>query len=153
MSKYILTPRTVFLSIIYVLIAFVMLNILDVGLDWFLNTVVFAILNWFNRLSFIIKIVVLFLGLGVFIGFLSLVGTFTTLLGGLIFNKLPNNNFTSITSFVLAICNAIWFIVRMWKIPDQYNFWVVCELILLSVFIWSLSSIVLPMKEQIKNVS
>ena len=43
--------------------------------------------------------------------------------------------------------------VRMWKIPDQYNLRVVCELILLSIFIWSLSSIALPMKEQIRNVS
>jgi hypothetical protein len=147
-----LTPKIAFLSAVYFIIALVLILIVDIGLYWFLQNVVFWILDWFNGLNLGFKLLIIFVGVAsLFWTLLSAVGTITTLLGGLIFNKLPQNLFTSISSFVLAIANAIWNIIILWKIPEHYNFWVVVELILLSVFIWSLSAIVLPAREQLNE--
>ena len=147
-----LTPRIALLSALYLIIAVALILLLDLGLEWLLNNVIFSILDWFNRLTLFFKILLLLIGGGsLFWGLLEMTGRISTLLGGLIFNKLPQNLFTVIAPFILAIANAIWYIVVLWRIPEHYNFWIVVELILLSVFIWQLSAIVMPAKEQMKS--
>ena len=150
-AEMVFTPKNVFLSILYLLISIVLLFLLDLGLDWFIGNIVFSVLDWFNHLNIFFKILVLILGGGsLFMALLELTGRLSTLLGGLIFNKFPQNLFTVIAPFVLSIVNSIWYIVLLWKVPEHYNFWIVFELIFISVFIWQLSAIVMPAKEQIK---
>lgn len=147
-----LTPKEAMLSALYFVIAVVLLVLLDFGLDWLLDNVVFNILNWFNRLTLFFKIFVFLIGgFTLFISLLQITGRMTTLLGGLIFNKLPQNLFTVIAPFVLAIANAVYCIIILWKVPAHYNFWIVVELIIISVFIWQLCAIVMPAKEQMKS--
>ena len=149
MSGY-LTPKIALLSALYFIIAMVLLFFVDVGLFYFINDVLINILNWFNRLTLFFKIFILVIGGGLFFALLELVQRFTTLLGGLIFNHLPQNWFTLISTFIISICNAILGIVWLWRIPNNYTFWIVCELIVLSGFIWSFSAITMPAKEQMK---
>ena len=146
-----LTPRIALLSALYFIIAVALIFLLDLGLDWILNNAIFSILNWFNRLSLVFKILLILIGgLSLFANLLAITGKISTLFGGLIFNKLPQNWFTFIAPMLLSTANAIWYIIVLWKIPEHYNFWIVCELILLSIFIWGLSAIVLPAKTQLE---
>ncbi len=147
-----LTPRIVLRSALYLIIAVVLIFLLDLGLEWLLDNVIFSVLDWFNRLTLFFKIMLLLIGGGsLFWALLEMTGRISTLLGGLIFNKLPQNLFTVIAPSILAIANAIWYIVILWRIPEHYNFWIVIELIFLSGFIWQLSAIVMPAKEQMKS--
>jgi hypothetical protein len=56
-----------------------------------------------------------------------------------------------VASMILAVANAIFSIVVLWKMPENYNFWIVLELILVSVFIWSLNFIVIMRSEKEKS--
>ncbi len=151
MSEY-LTPKIALLSALYLIVALVLLFLVDVGLYYLLNNVIFKLFNWFNTLNVFWKILLLFFGgYSIFILLMNLTGRLATLLGGLLFNKLPQNYFTLIVPIVLAFANAVVCIIYLWKTPNRYTFWVICELLILSVFIWSLSAIVIPAKEQIKH--
>jgi len=147
-----LSPKIVLLSALYLIVAIVLILLLDLGLEWLIKNVIFSVFDWFNSLNLFVKLLILLLGGGsLFWGLLEMTGRISTLLGGLIFNKLPQNLFTVIAPFILAIANAVWYIIALWKIPEHYSFWIVCELILLSAFIWQLSAIVMPAKEQMKS--
>lgn len=144
--------RNIFLSILYVIIAAILILLVNMGLGWFLNNIALPILNWFNNLNFFFKLFLLLIGgMSLFISLLTLTSKLTTILGGLIFNKLPQNYFTLITSFILAIGNAIWNIYLLWTSDIKFNFWSVCELIILSFFVLSFSAIILPAKDQMSN--
>ncbi len=146
-----LTPKIAMLSALYFIIAVLILFFLDVGLYYFMNYVVINILNWFNRLNFFWKIfIILCGGVSVFTLLLGLTQRISTLVGGLIFNHLPVNWFTLVSTFIISIGNAIICIVFLWKMPAHFNFWVICELLILSVFIWTLSAITMPAREQMK---
>lgn len=146
------TPKIVLLSALYLLVSVVLIFLLDLGLEWLLNNIIFSVLDWFNGLTFFFKILLILVGgSSLFWALLEMTGRISTLLGGLIFNKLPQNWFTLIAPSILAIANAVWYIIILWKIPEHYNFWIVCELILLSGFILQLSAIVIPAKEQLKS--
>jgi len=135
----------------YFSIAAALLFLMNIGLYYFLDNVVFGILNWYNSQSLFLKIILLFGAGSLFTVFLSITQRLSTLLGGLIFNKLPFNWFTMVSTFIIAIGNAIWNIYKLWQIPTHYDFWIVIELLTLSGFIWSLIAIVLPAREQIKE--
>lgn len=144
--------KVVILSALYVLIAFIILLLLNIGLFYFFNELVFPALNWFNKLHWGLKIVgLIFGGYALFAAFLNMTAAISTMIGGLVFNRLPHNSFTFISSFILAAINAIYGIVMLWRHPEHYSFWVVMELILLSVFVWSLIAVVLPLKYQKKE--
>lgn len=146
-----LTPKIVLLSAFYFIISVVILLIVDLGLFWFLNNVAFNIFDWFNRINIFWKIFILFIGgWALFSYLLTFTSRITTLIGGLIFDRLPHNLFTSLSTTVLSIANIIFCIVILWRVPEHYSFWIVCELIIMSSFIWSLGLIVLPAKEQLQ---
>lgn len=147
-----LTPKVAFQSALYFILTVILLLIMDLGLDWFLKNVLFRLMSWFNHLSFFWKVVLFVLGGGTLLfSFLNLVSKITTLLGGLIFNKFPRNMFNIIAPAILAIANASFFIYTIWSAQEHFNFWIVLELILVSIFIWSLSAIVIPAKAQIER--
>ena len=149
--KNTITPKVILLSIVYFIIAVFFILLVDLGLYFFFHKVVFNLLDWFNGLSFFFKLLLIIVGgTSLFSIILNLTSTLSSMVGGLIFNRLPLNWFTMISTFLLAIGNAAINIIWLWKIPEHYNLWIICELIILSGFIWSLISIVLPLKEQSK---
>ncbi len=151
MANY-LTPRIAVLSVAYFIIAVILLLLVDIGVYYFLNDFVFTILNWFNGLNIFFKLLILFLGgLTVFIFVLQLTQRISSLIGGTIFDRLPQNLFTIVSTFIISIANAIFNIIWLWRIPSHYDFWIVLELIILSFFLWTLSAIVMPAKEQMKE--
>jgi len=126
----------------------------DLGVYYFLGDFVFTILNWFNGLNIFFKLLILFLGgLTIFIFILQLTQRISSLIGGVIFDRLPQNLFTILSTFIISIANAVLNIIWLWRIPDHFNFWIVLELIILSFFLWTLSAIVMPAKEQMKEYS
>ncbi len=153
MGNYI-TPRIAFLSTLYFIIAVILLLLVDLGVYYFLGDFVFTILNWFNGLNIFFKLLILFLGgLTIFIFILQLTQRISSLIGGVIFDRLPQNLFTILSTFIISIANAVLNIIWLWRIPDHFNFWIVLELIILSFFLWTLSAIVMPAKEQMKEYS
>jgi len=150
MTDY-LTPKTASLSALYVILAIVLLVLLDWGLYFFIRYPVVSILDWFNALGFAWKLFILFVGGGtlfsIFLGFTS---RLSTLVGGSIFNTLPQNVFTIYSSFGLSVINTIYNLIWLWRFPKHYGFWIICELIMLSGFIWGLTSIIIPSKVQLE---
>ena len=148
-----ITPKIIFLSVVYFITALVIITIVDIGLYFFLTHIVFRILNWFNDFNWILKLIFLFLGgATIFNLLLDWTSLLAQLLGGIIFNHLPLNWFTLISSMALSVINAVYNIIWLWKIPEHFTFWIICEMILLSGFIWSFCSIVMPLKEQMNSV-
>ena len=131
------TPKIIILSVAYIAITIILIVLLDLGLSWLLNNVIVSILNWFNSLPTLIKIIVIMFGLwGLFFSILEIAGRLSTLIGGLIFHLLPKNGFTLIGSLALSIINSIYSIYELWIIPEHFNFWIVVEMICLSGFIF-----------------
>jgi len=151
MMRVYLTPKIALLSALYFIMAVIILLILDFALVWLFNNIVFNIFNWFNGINIFWKITVLLIGGWALFGYLlNITSRLTTLIGGLIFDRLPHNLFTSFSTTVLSIANIVFCIVALWKVPEHYSFWIVCELLILSSFIWSLGVIILPAKEQLQ---
>jgi hypothetical protein len=144
--------KNIFLGIAYVLIAIILLFLVDLGLSYFLTHIVAYVFDWFNGISIFFKLFLILVGgFSLFAGLLQLTQRVSTILGGLIFNKFPDNPIASAIAMLIAIANAIWNIIWLWRVPFHYNFWVVCELLIMSFFIWSLCAIVLPAREQIEQ--
>lgn len=148
----ILTPKEVFLSMVAVIVAILLLWVMDLGLFYLLNNVILDVLNWFNNINWVYKALIIILGgVSIFIILFQVITVISGLIGGFIFDKLPDNLFTKITTGILALANAGWLILKLWKLPTNYNFWVICELIILSIFIWALCIVVVPLKSQKKE--
>jgi hypothetical protein len=143
--------KEVVLSIFYFIVAIILMLLLDIGVYYLVAYVIIDVFNWFNGIWWFWKVTFIIIGgTSLFIALLNLVSKLSTLVGGVIFNKMPQNYFTQFSTFLLALANAIYNIVWIWRIPPHYNFWIVCEMLLLSVFMWSLMAIVLPLKEQMQ---
>jgi hypothetical protein len=147
-----ITPKIVILSAVYFILVIVVLLLMDIGLFYFINNIVISILNWFNGLSLTIKLLILLVGGAIaFSAFLSITQRLSSLIGGLVFNVLPQNLFTVISAMILSIANTILNIIWLWKIPEHYDFWIVCELLLLTGFAWGLSDIITPTRDQMRR--
>ncbi len=138
------------LSSIYLIIALAVLFILDVGLYFFLNELVFPALNWFNHIHWVLKLLVLFFGgVTLFFVIFKILLNAGIKIGELIFDRFPFNLFILVSTILIAIANSIYFIILIWRVPEHYNFWIVIELIYLSIFIYSISSLIVPKKSKI----
>ena len=138
-------------SILHLIVVLIVLLLMDIGLYYFLHFLVYKIFSPFNGLNFWLKIFILFIGgYFIFTQFLTFTQRTTSLIGGLIFNRLKGNDFTNLLTYILAIANAVYNIIWIWRSPESYDFWIVCELLMISFFIWSLNYIVLPTKEQLQ---
>lgn len=135
------------LSILYLIITLILILLIDLGLEWLLNNVIFNLFDWFNRFSIFIKLFILIIGtVTIFTFVLTVLQGIIGFIASLIFDRLPHNLLTLIVPFLLTVSNSIWFIYLLWNVPKHYNFWVICELILLSIIIWGFNSILMPTK-------
>lgn len=139
------------LSVLYILVLLVVLFIIDAGLVYFLNNVLFVGLNWFNKQHWAIKLVTLFFGgYAILTATMSLLTGMSRVIGYYVFKLFSVTDIIVVVAYVLAIINSICMIVMVWRVPEHYNFWVVVELLMISGFIWGLSSIVL-VPDEVKN--
>lgn len=137
------------LSFVYLLLVIVILSLINMGLWLLFDSIIFNALDWFNSLHWAIKIVsILFGAYAIFSAFLSLCNGISQVIGYLIFKWFPLNNFTTLTALILSLLNSGYNIVKLWRAAPYYGFWMVLELILLSVFVWELSSIVIIKKDK-----
>ncbi len=135
------------LSFLYLLLVFLILALLNVGLTYFLNNVLFVCMDWFNRQHWAIKLVAIFFGgFAIWGGLMGLFEGLTKVIGYYVFKWFPMNAFTMWTALILSVANSIYNITLVWKAAPHYNFWIICELIVISFFIWGLSSIVIIKK-------
>ena len=140
-----ITEREIWLSILFAILLLPFAFLLNRGMEWFCNNVVLSLFNWFNRLNIFLKIFILIVGgLSIFFLILSLFRMIGNFLSYLIFNKLPENLFTIIYSSVVFLINVTFAIIALWKSVGHFSFWVVCEFILLVVFILSANTILMP---------
>jgi len=139
-----ITSKTVILSIVYFFLVIIVLLLMDVALGYFLQYVLFKVLDWFNGLSLFFKISLLFIGGSVILAILtSLFRGFATAISHLVFKFFPVNGFTLISSLILCVMNTILNIIGIWRMAPYYDFWIVVELIWLSGFVWGLNSVVI----------
>ena len=140
--------KSIFISIIHIITVLIILSLMDFGLYYFLRFIFFKIFFPFNEFSIIIKIISLIIGGGIGYILLTFIQRTTTILGGFIFEKIGGTEESKLLVYIITIANTIYNIVQICKFPDNYNFWIICELIIISGFIWSLNYIVLPASEQ-----
>jgi len=143
------TAKSVFLSLIYVLAVLIVLFLLDLGIENLLNHAVIPLFDWFNTKKIWFKVFLLLIG-GTTVIYLvfSIANILGVLLNKIVLSWFPLNAFNIVASMVLAIANAIYSIVLLWKIPEHYTFWIILELILVSIFIWSINFIVVMREEK-----
>jgi hypothetical protein len=139
-----ITLKTAVLSIIYFLLVIIVLLLMDVALGYFLQYVLFKVLDWFNGISLFFKISLLFIGGTAILAILtSLFRGFATGISHIMFKFFPVNAFTSISSLTLCIINTASNIIGIWRMAPYYDFWIVVELMWLSGFVWTLNSVVI----------
>ena len=132
------------LSALYILVLLVVLFIIDAGLVYFLDNVLFVGLSFFNKQHWIIKLICLgFGGYAILEAILAFLTGMSRVIGYYVFKWFPVNDSIVVVAYALAIINSICIIVMVWRVPKHYNFWIVVELLMISGFIWGLSSIVL----------
>jgi hypothetical protein len=143
-----LTPDEVGLSIAYVFILIVLFVLIDLGFIWLLNNVILDVFNWFNHLSIFWKLFLLVIGAGslLMMAFYICSGI-ASLIGYFIFKHIPTNLFTQIAGGIIAIGNSIYLIIKLWQLPTRFNFWVVVELLILSVVAWAFAAVARTKKE------
>lgn len=141
--------KSVFLSAAYVIALIVVLFILNVGLEILINKALIPLFDWFNIKKLWFKILFILIGgvAGLYLIF-TIANMAGAIINGLILSWFPVNVFNITVSMILAMANAIYSIVVLWKHPEHYNFWIVIELLLVSVFIWSINFIVVMRKEK-----
>lgn len=111
--------------------------------------VLFELFNWFNGLGWFLKILVTFLGGGVFIITLfNLIQILVKVIGHNIYRHFPINNFTVITAFLLITFNVLYLIYQTWIAINDWNFWIVIEFLFTIAFITGLHSIFIPLREK-----
>ena len=140
--------KSIFKGIIHIVVVLIILYLMNIGLNYFLRFVFINIFIPFNAFHFVYKILALGIGGGIGYVLLTLIQRTTTILGGFIFEKINGTELSQLIVYLITIANTIYNIVRICKVPDTYSFWVVCELIIVSGFLWSLNYIVLPASEQ-----
>jgi hypothetical protein len=144
--------KELFLSVAYLLVALVIASLLYVFIGWFLDDVVFSVLNWFNSLNFWLKIFLFVLGIGSILRFvLDGVVFLNGLICGLINLLFPINLFTIIVGALLSVSNSILLLMQFWKAVPYWNFWFVMEFIVIASFIISMNSIFIPRKVKYDN--
>jgi hypothetical protein len=140
-----LTPKTALLSAVYVILLLVFITLLNIGLAWLFNNVIFDILNWFNKKGLFLKLILLCLGgVSLFYLILQLFSFIPIMLGILAGTFFPFNIFTVVSGAIISISNAIWLTIELWKIPSDYSFWIVIELLILTGFIFSINWAFIP---------
>ena len=106
-------------------------------------------LNWIDNLGLFIKIIILLFGFFLaFVYFLDYVSKVAIFIGDKIFDRFPDNDFSDLVVSMLAFINIIWLIICLWKVPNTFNFWNVCVLIIFSVYTWEINSMIIPRREK-----
>lgn len=138
------------LSVLYIILLLVILDALNIGLMWVFNNLIFSVLNWFNRLNIIFKFLLLFVGgYSLFIWGLSILTWPSVILGRLSGNYFPLNLFTMLSSSLITLANAVYFIIQIWRVVKSYNFWSIIELLILSyIVLWINYSLVINKAEK-----
>lgn len=142
-----ITVRTILLSALHIIIAVIFLFLIDIALYYFINFVIPRGLDWINSLGLFIKLFLLIICEII----LFTIAKRISLFGGLVLERLPENTFTKILTTLLSIANTIFITILLWKMPENYNFWIVFELLLLTFVVFVLNAIVFPIKTQMKE--
>lgn len=140
-----LTPKTALLSTLYLLLVVLFAFLLNLGLGWVIDEAVIPIINWFNEKALVWKFVLfIFGGYTIFFIILNVIKLLTGWIFILVFFRLPENNFTVISSGIVYIVNLGLLVYGLWEITPPLSFWIVLEFALIAFFIASATSVLMP---------
>lgn len=135
--------KEVSLSILYIFVILIFLVLFDLLFQVFINNLLFELFDWFNALKIGWKIIILLLGgisvTGMLLWGVGLIGVIFNLY---VFSYFPDNKFTKMSGILLTLINSILLLFTLWQTPTDFNFWIVLELLIISIFILSFSSVV-----------
>ncbi len=141
--------KIIYFSVIKILLSILVLFILNILISFFINNFLLMMLNWIDNLGLFIKIIILLFGFFLaFVYFLDYVSKVAIFIGDKIFDRFPDNDFSDLVVSMLAFINIIWLIICLWKVPNTFNFWNVCVLIIFSVYTWEINSMIIPRREK-----
>jgi hypothetical protein len=131
-----LSIKTPLLSVLYIVSLFIVLTLMDFGLAWFLDNLLFPLLNWFNSRALFWKwLIVILGGFSVFIWFLQLFQHFSVFINIFLSRYFPTNTFTFIAGGLLCLLNIIANVMALWNAMPGMNVWLVLEFIILVIFL------------------
>ena len=123
------SAKSVLLSALYFLVLLILIALINFGLQFLLNSVVFNVLNWFNKLSLIWEIVILVVGgFTLFLLIFHLFSFIGQLIKTGLLYFLPINSFTATSALVLAVLNSLFDCFYLWKSPSHFSTLIVIEL-------------------------
>lgn len=144
-----ITSKEIGLSALYAILIIAFAFLINLAMEWFSFKVLFKLLDWFNGLTLLWKLLVLFIGGFTVVTFIFILfQSIGALLSALIFGSLPQNLFTLIFCIVIFLASVVMSIIYMWRAFPFWNFWFVMEFIMLCLFVISLNSILLPVSRK-----
>ena len=140
-----ITIREIFLSFVYLVVVFILMLGINFLISWLFEKVLFDILDWFNKKHFLFKFIILiFGGWAIFSLILNFAIIPTSIITKYTIKVFPINLFTLISGFLIATANVIICITQLWQAIPFWNIWFILEFLILSIFIITLSFIVIP---------
>jgi hypothetical protein len=137
--------KNALLSIAYVFVLFITLMLMNISLVWFLNNILFEMLDWFFGLRLWIQILALvFGGFLVFRVAVTVYEVLVRISVGIVFSFFPANWFTVAISIVFCLLNAGSLIYTFWSLITEWSFGRVIAFIIVSGFILSLHTAFIP---------
>ena len=141
-----ITEKEIWLSVLYAILIIPFAVLIDLGLLWVFNNVLLDILNWFNHLKPIWKVVVFIVLGGTFVAFSIGISVFIgSLLSSLIFGKLPLNWFTGVFTGIVFLINIFLGIRQVFYAMPSWKFWYILEFLFLVTFVFYMNYFILPL--------
>ncbi len=137
------------LAIVQIIVMIIVFLLVNYGFTWLINESFVPMFEWFNQRSFWIKILILFIG-GVAIFqiiatlYIQLVAVFSLLINRIF----PYNKIVANIIAILAIIFGIVNVVFLWRLIVDFNFWTICEAIMISIFILGCYFVLVPIEKQ-----
>lgn len=122
-------------------------------IEWMLNNAVFPVLNWFNRLALLWKLLIILVGAPSLIYILgALVGVFHAFIVLFLFKNLPANKYVNTICLIIFAVNVFICIRDVWFVMPSWGFWYILEFILLCLFCFAANySILYTLNRDKKN--
>jgi hypothetical protein len=142
------SSRAAFFSLIYIALVAGILMLFNVAWAYLLDNIIFRMLDWFNRLNFILQLLIFVVGGYVLVMIvLAFFAILVSLLSRLILDWFPVIALAVNLATLIAFANGIYNTILLWRAAPKFDLWIIFELCVLTYFVVKLN-VTLVIKEK-----
>jgi hypothetical protein len=143
-------------TILFAVGLYLTLGLFDLGIQWLINNAIFPMLNWFNRINFIFKLIVIsFGGITLIYILFDLMKMTAILLRVAISKILVINKAIIVISWLLVLYNITLCLIQLWEKynNETFGFWHIIEMVIISIFIIQINMLFVMSNPKQENIN